>query len=44
MKSEECEIKVEKELSNLEGVNKAVVDLNGCMADIEVAKEILRIS
>ncbi|MEA2066862.1 MAG: heavy metal-associated domain-containing protein [Thermotogota bacterium] len=33
-------MKVEKALSNLEGVNKAVVDLNGGIADIEVAKGI----
>lgn len=40
MKSGKCKMKVEKALSNLEGVNKALVDLNGGIADIEVEKEI----
>ncbi|TYC03074.1 MAG: heavy-metal-associated domain-containing protein [Kosmotoga sp.] len=40
MKDGKCKMKVEKALTNLDAVNKAVVNLQGGIADIEVSKEI----
>ncbi len=40
MKDGKCKMRVEKALSNLEAVSKAVINLQGGIADIEVSKEI----